>query len=53
MKITEMIYRTVLAFDPKRHPWFALAALAMLLTAFVALCYFGGVGAGALIKALL
>ena len=53
MKLTEMIYSTVVAFEPKRQPWFALAALAMLLMAFVAVCYAGGVGAGALVKALL
>lgn len=53
MTCTEMIHATIVAFEPKRHPWFALAALAMLLTAFVALCYLLRSSAGELIKALL
>jgi len=51
MKLTQMIYSTVIAFEPKRHPCYALVALAMLLTALIALAYLGGTGvAGAIRK---
>lgn len=52
MKLTEMIHQTVVAFEPKRHPVYALIALAMFLAALVALAYFGSTGTGALIKGM-
>lgn len=42
MKITEMVYSTVVAFDPKRQPWKALIALLLFLIALVSLAYIGG-----------
>lgn len=52
MKITQMIHDTVVAFKPDRHPIYALIALALLLTALVALACLGGVGAGNMLKAI-
>ena len=55
MKITQMIHDTVVAFKPDRHPIYALVALALLLTALVALgavACLGGVGAGNMLKAI-
>lgn len=46
MKITKMIHDTVVAFKPERHPVYALIALSILMSAFVVLVVFGGVGAG-------
>jgi hypothetical protein len=44
MKITRMIHKTVVAFKPDRHPIYALLALAIMMSAMVALVVFGGVG---------
>lgn len=52
MKLTQMIYSTVVAFEPKRHPGYALVALAMLLTALILLAYIGGTGVAAALKGI-
>lgn len=53
MKLTEMIHRTVLAFEPKRHPVYALTALAMMLITLVALAYLSGSSVASLLRPLL
>ena len=50
MKITQMIHDTVVAFVPERHPIYALIALTIMMSAFVALVVFGGVGASVATK---
>jgi hypothetical protein len=50
MKLTQMVYSTVVAFEPKRQPWVSLIALAMLLTALITLAYLGGTGAAGVFK---
>ncbi len=52
MKLTQMIYSTVVAFEPKRHPFYALVALAMLLAALIALAYLGGTGVAGAVRKL-
>lgn len=55
MKLYEMIHSTVVAFEPRKQPWFALAALTLLLiamvTVIVAFAYLGNASTSALIKA--
>lgn len=52
MKLTQMIHDTVVAFEPKRNPGYALIALAMLLSAFILLAYLGGSGVAGAIQRL-
>lgn len=49
MRIPEAIYKTVSSFDPVNHPWFALAALMLIMLAVVAIALFAGTGTTAFI----
>jgi len=51
MRIPEAIYKTVSSFDPVNHPWFALAALTLIIFGIVAIALFAGTGTKACIDA--